>query len=37
MKKLLRVISISLFALITITQFSCAQGGSAKKTDVKKI
>jgi len=37
MKQFLRVISISIFGLITITQLSCAQGGSAKKTDVKKI
>ena len=37
MKQLLRVISISIFGLITITQFSCAQGGSAKKTDVRKV
>ena len=37
MKQLLRIISISIFGLMTITQFSCAQGGSAKKTDVKKV
>ena len=37
MKYYLRSLSIVFLGLLVITQFSCAQGGSAKKTDVKKV
>ena len=36
-KQFLRAISISILGLITITQFSCAQSGNAKKSEVKKV
>ncbi len=37
MKYYLRTLLIIFFGVITLTQFSCAQGGSAKKTEVKRV